>query len=209
MSWFMHDVEANGPCPGLYSMTEFGVVMVTGADNPHRFHGKFTELDAKLVDPEAVKFMELEARPRVTPIGPDDIIIEDKCSNVMNRFALWVEYINRLKGKGRPMFISDNNGFDFQFINYYLWKYAGRNPFGHSSTNLGSLYKGMTQDMYLSFKHLRGTKHTHHPVDDSMGNVEAMMVMAGWGQIQGLHPEHKIRGLAPDSAFNNNNVRSH
>jgi hypothetical protein len=91
----------------------------------------------------------------------------------MRRF---VEWLTEHAGN-RPMFISDNNGFDWGWVNYYLWMYAGSNPFGHSSTNLGSLYKGMKKNMRESFKHLRRTKHTHHPVDDAMGNVEALIHM--------------------------------
>ncbi len=47
--------------------------------------------------------------------------------------------------------------------------------FGHSSTNLGSLYKGVVKDMFVNFKHLRKTKHTHNPVDDARGNAEALL----------------------------------
>jgi hypothetical protein len=49
------------------------------------------------------------------------------------------------------------------------------NPFGHSSTNLGSLYKGLEKDFSKSFRHLRKTAHTHHPVDDAKGNAEALL----------------------------------
>ncbi|MDA0772536.1 MAG: exonuclease, partial [Cyanobacteria bacterium] len=47
--------------------------------------------------------------------------------------------------------------------------------FGHSSTNLGSYYKGLVQNFKKNFKHLRTTKHTHAPVDDAIGNAEAML----------------------------------
>ena len=75
------------------------------------------------------------------------------------------------------MFVSDNNGFDWQFINWYFHAFLGKNPFGHSSTNLGSLYKGLVKDMSKNFKHLRRTRHTHHPVDDARGNAEALLHM--------------------------------
>lgn len=87
------------------------------------------------------------------------------------------KWVHENNTKGRPQFISDNNGFDFQFVNYSMWKYLGRNVFGYSSTNLGSLYKGAVQDFFKSFKHLRTTKHTHHPVDDARGNAEALLKM--------------------------------
>jgi hypothetical protein len=75
------------------------------------------------------------------------------------------------------MFISDNNGFDWQFINWYFHHFTGTNPFGFSSTNLGSLYKGLVRDTSRNFKHLRKTRHTHHPVDDARGNAEALLAM--------------------------------
>jgi len=52
---------------------------------------------------------------------------------------------------------------------------AASHHFGHSSTNLGSLYKGVVRDMFINFKHLRKTKHTHNPVDDARGNAEALL----------------------------------
>ena len=51
------------------------------------------------------------------------------------------------------------------------------NPFGFSSTNLGSLYKGVVRDTFKNFKHLRKTRHTHHPVDDAKGNAEALIAI--------------------------------
>jgi hypothetical protein len=35
----------------------------------------------------------------------------------------------------------------------------------------------MVNDMFQNFKHLRKTKHTHHPVDDAKGNAEALLTM--------------------------------
>ena len=91
----------------------------------------------------------------------------------MRSFAEWLASIS----KDRLMFIADNNGFDWQFINWYFHHFTGKNPFGFSSTNLGSLYKGLVKDMSPNFKHLRRTKHTHNPVDDAKGNAEALLTM--------------------------------
>lgn len=66
---------------------------------------------------------------------------------------------------------------DWQFVNWYFHHFLGKNPFGFSSTNLGSLYKGMVKDTFQTFKHLRKTAHTHHPVDDAKGNAEALLTM--------------------------------
>jgi hypothetical protein len=97
----------------------------------------------------------------------------------MSDFMVDIESDGPIPGhsKGRPLFISDNNGFDRQFINEYFHHFTGSNPFGFSSTNLGSLYKGLVKDTFQNFKHLRTTPHTHHPVDDTRGNAEALLAM--------------------------------
>ncbi len=94
-------------------------------------------------------------------------------AEVMHTFAEWLRGIS----KDRLLFIADNNGFDWGFINWYFHHFTGANPFGFSSMNLGSLYKGMVKDTFQTFKHLRRTKHTHHPVDDAIGNAEALLTM--------------------------------
>ena len=101
----------------------------------------------------------------------------DEPKQVMAEFRAWLKE----SSKGKPMFISDNNGFDWQFINWYFHHFLGENPFGFSSTNLGSLYKGMRKDVFQNFKHLRKTAHTHHPVDDAKGNAEALVRMKELG----------------------------
>jgi hypothetical protein len=67
------------------------------------------------------------------------------------------------------------------FVCWYFHHFLGENPFGYSSQNLGSLYKGLAKDTFVNFKHLRKTKHTHHPVDDAKGNAEALLEMKGMG----------------------------
>jgi hypothetical protein len=37
--------------------------------------------------------------------------------------------------------------------------------------------RASSKDTRENFKHLRKTKHTHHPVDDAMGNAEALLRM--------------------------------
>lgn len=63
------------------------------------------------------------------------------------------------------------------FICWYFHHFTGANPFGFSSQNLGSLYKGIERDTFKTFKHLRQTAHTHNPVDDARGNAETLLTM--------------------------------
>ena len=190
MTWIMVDVEADGPCPGLYSMVSLGAVVVeprctdckdTGQvwdsgdktdcrcvgvpvePDPRRtFYGQFQPISGKWV-PEALAVSEHTRKECMSFPGP---------GRTMQLFANWLKEVG-----DKPRFVSDNNGFDWQFVNYYFHRFTGGNPFGYSSTNLGSLYKGLIGDMGKNFKHLRKTKHTHHPVDDARGNAEAMVHM--------------------------------
>src|SRR5262249_10022030 len=110
---------------------------------------------------------------KVSGFTRDETLGFDPPEKAMSAFRDWLAQHT----KGRSFFISDNNGFDWQFINWYFHHFLGANPFGHSSANLGSLYKGLVQDPFVKFKHLRKTKHTHNPVDDARGNAEALLEM--------------------------------
>ena len=166
MPYVMVDIEADGPIPGDYSMICFGAVIVEPGLG-RTFYGKLRPISDKFV-PEALA---------VSGFSREETLAFDDPRAVMEEFAAWL----REHAAGRTMFVSDNNGFDWQFINWYFHHFLGRNPFGFSSTNLGSLYKGMQKDTFVNFKHLRKTKHTHHPVDDARGNAEALLAMKEMG----------------------------
>ena len=166
MAYVMVDAEADGPIPGDYSMVAFGAVLVReGLDET--FYGRLRPI-SEVWMPQALA---------VCGFTREQTLVFDEPQAVMEHFARWLKD----KTKGRAMFISDNNGFDWQFIAWYFWHFTGGNPFGHSSTNLGSLYKGFVKDTFQNFKHLRKTPHTHHPVDDAMGNAQALLEMKTMG----------------------------
>ena len=162
MSHIMVDIESDGPIPGDYSMICFGAILVEPSLQK-TFYGKLRPVSASW-DPAALA---------VSGFSREETLQFDEPQAVMERFASWIE----THSTSRPSFVSDNNGFDWQFINWYFHHFTGANPFGHSSTNLGSLYKGLVKDTFQSFKHLRQTEHTHDPLDDARGNAEALLRM--------------------------------
>jgi hypothetical protein len=166
MSYIMVDVEADGPIPGDYSMISFGALVVEPSLEKV-FYGRLRPVSEQWI-PESLA---------VAGFSREETLAFDDPQTVMNDFAAWIS----ANSKGRPLFISDNTGFDWQFINWYFHHFTGGNPFGFSSTNLGSLYKGFVKDAFSNFKHLRKTKHTHHPVDDARGNAEALLQMKADG----------------------------
>jgi hypothetical protein len=162
MAYIMVDVEADGPIPGEYSMIAFGAVKVDQTLDK-TFYGRLMPISATWI-PESLQ---------VSGFTRAETLTFEEPRTVMRAFRDWIASVSR----DRPIFISDNNGFDWQFINWYFHHFLGDNPFGHSSYNLGSLYKGLQKDMFVNFKHLRQTAHTHHPLDYALGNAEALLYM--------------------------------
>jgi hypothetical protein len=172
MPFVMVDIEADGPIPGDYSMVSLGAVIVEPALS-RTFYGELRPVSEQWV-PEALA---------VSGHSREATLAFEEPKVVMERFAEWLAR----ECPQRKVFIADNNGFDWQFVNWYFHHFLGHNPFGFSSHNLGSLYKGLVKDTTARFKHLRRTKHTHHPVDDARGNAEAMLAMVEMGlKVPGL-----------------------
>lgn len=158
----MVDIEADGPIPGDFSMVSFGAWIVA-PELVDSFYGQLKPVSERWI-PEALA---------VSGFSRDETLDFDDPKEVMLRFEQWLD----TKCNGRKLFISDNNGFDWGFINWYFHHFLGRNPFGHSSQNLGSMYKGLVKDTFKNFTRLKKTPHTHHPVDDAKGNAEALLSM--------------------------------
>jgi DNA polymerase III epsilon subunit-like protein len=167
MSWFVVDVESDGPAPGIdmFSMISFGVVRVDNTEI--NFKGLCAPISEKWI-PEALAVSKINREQHLAYPDPKLSIVElDK----------WIKTVNT---QGRPVFVSDNSAFDWQFINYYCHKYLGNNPFGFSARRIGDMYAGLRENVTKTseFKKLRKTSHTHDPVDDAKGNAEALKAMA-------------------------------
>lgn len=162
MSYIMVDIEADGPIPGDYSMIALGAVLVNDKLD-QTFYAQLHPISAQY-DSAALA---------ISGFSREQTEQFDDPKQVMENFAIWIKQVC----KDRPIFISDNNGFDWMFVCWYFHHFTGQNPFGHSSQNLGCLYKGIVRDTFKNFKHLRQTAHTHHPVDDAKGNAEALLTL--------------------------------
>lgn len=162
----MVDVESDGPIPGDYSMLAIGAVVVEPGLK-RTFKGLFLPISDKY-DEEAMAVGGFTREGVTDPKG------DHRAPGVV--MAEFRDWINGL-GIKSPIFIADNNGFDWQFVNWYFHHFLGKNPFGYSSQNLNSIFKGLTKDAFASFKFLRKTKHDHDPVNDAKGNAEALLHM--------------------------------
>lgn len=169
MSYVVVDVEADGEIPHRNSMVCFGAVVVESSLSK-TFFGK-TRPISTVWNPDAL---------RVSGFTRREHELFDDPKIVIEAFDNWLSIVS----KKRPIFISDNPSFDFSWINYYFHTYLGRNPFGFSGRRIGDLYCGMKMnaDLNSEWKRLfRKTKHDHNPVNDALGNAEAILEMQKMG----------------------------
>lgn len=149
---FFVDCEARGTSPVNGTLTEFGIVHYATRET---FHGVLFEGSP---DPD---------NPAIPLIGKR----VDTDENVASRLTTWLKSF----GKDRPIFVSDNVAYDWQWIAGMYDRAGFDNPFGHSGRRISDFYAGMTRKWSNTqeWKKYRKTVHDHNPVNDSMGNVEA------------------------------------
>lgn len=162
MSYIMVDVESDGPIPGDYSMISIGAVLVSETLDT-TFYAELRPISDHFI-PHMLA---------VSGFNREQTLSFDDPRQVLLRFRDWIAQV----GGSRPIFIADNNGFDFAFVSWYFHHFLGENPFGYSSQNLGSLYKGLVKDTHQNFKYLRQTEHRHNALEDAIGNAEALLYM--------------------------------
>lgn len=168
MSYIVVDVESDGGLLGTNSMVCFGAVIIGKDGNLDKiFYGQTAPISSAY-NPEALAisgFSRIEHAKFKNP------------SIVMNEFANWIKE----NSVGQPILISDNNGYDASWINYYFLRFVGNNPFGWSSRRIGDMFCGFFNDGKYQWKKHRKTSHTHHPVDDAKGNAEALLYLISQG----------------------------
>lgn len=169
MSYIVVDVEADGPIPSRYSMVCFGAVVVEPTLSK-TFYGQTFPV-SEFYDPEALA---------ISGFSREEHLKFDNPQTVMFEFEKWISEVS----VGKPVFISDNPAFDWQWINFYFHNFWGKNPFGFSARRIGDLYCGMKLDAGKNSewkKFLRKTTHDHNPVNDAKGNAEALIAMQKMG----------------------------
>lgn len=174
MSFYVVDVEADGPVPGHFSMLSVGLVRVTDPIVDRLYLELQPMTDRWLPDALAVSGLD---RTALATTGRDP-------ADAMRELRTFVADTNR---GGRPVLVSDNPGFDAGYLAYYLWTFdddrTDPNPFGHSSRRIGDLWAGLHRDAGRTgdWRKLKRTPHTHNALDDATGNAEALLAFADHG----------------------------
>ncbi|SHY05938.1 Uncharacterised protein [Mycobacteroides abscessus subsp. abscessus] len=177
---FIVDVEATSHTPETGVMTEFALVhLVSGASFYGHLHRNHPHPDNA-----AIPVVEVDDGGHVTGVywivdGKDiaDSVTVDDRGEVASALRTWLDGF----GLPRRVLVSDNNGYDAMWLNCFTDLWTGEVFFGHSSRRIGDFYAGTRQKWadHSSWKSLRRTRHTHHPLDDAHGNAEALRSLLG------------------------------
>lgn len=175
------DVEADGPCAGLYSMISFGLVPL---DRPR--DGFYTTL-APISD------LYVPRSLAVCGFTREESLNFPPAEKAMEEFSRWLD---AEPSGGHKIIWSDNPAFDWQFFNYYCHRFLGGNAFGHSARRIGDFYAGTQHNPRKArgWKKWRTEPHTHNALEDARGNAGALrrLLKARPHAIPSPHPDLEV-----------------
>jgi hypothetical protein len=179
------DIEADGPIPGPYSMLSIGAAVAgtqdadgfTPADPEERtFYRELRPISAEFV-PEALAVSGLD-RDRLTAQGAEPAV-------TLAEFSAWVKEVS---AGAQPVMCGYPASYDWTFLYWYLIRFTGESPFGHSGClDIKTLYatkaglplravaKGTMPRELLSRR-----RHTHHSLDDAIEQAELLANLMAW-----------------------------
>lgn len=187
--YFSVDIEADGPYPGTYSMSSFGIALVgeydggilTRPDAPAEFYAELKPISTQWV-PEAAAVSGLDR----SELWKHGLAPEDAMSEA-------ADFINRQAGSNRAVFAAYPLGFDWLFMYWYFMKYNdGKSPFGHSNhidiKTLFAAKAGVTIGNSIKRKWPKELDpklpHTHNALDDAREQGERLALLLEWNRAR-------------------------
>jgi hypothetical protein len=121
------DVETDGPAPGQNSMLSFASAAYRSDKTLiDTFSGNLEVLEGATSNPQTMAWWQTQQKAwkacRRDPQPPELL---------MPRYVGWLKSL-----RAQPVFVGYPAAFDFMFITYYLYKFAGENPFSYSALDI-------------------------------------------------------------------------
>ncbi|RZU23820.1 3'-5' exoribonuclease domain-containing protein [Streptomyces sp. BK239] len=179
------DIEADGPIPGPYSMLSLGAAVAgvqdadgfTAADPAARtFYRELRPISEEFV-PEALAVSGLD-RERLREQGIEP-------SLALAQFAHWVREVS---DGAQPVMCGYPAPYDWTFLYWYLIRFTGSSPFGHSgcldmktlyATKAGLPLRAVAKRA-MPPELLSTRRHTHHALDDAIEQAELFANLMAW-----------------------------
>jgi hypothetical protein len=160
------DIETDGPAPGVNSMLALGAVAYDEHETElDTWYFTFDPLPDASQNPDTMAWWatQPEAWAEVNSSRWDPEVA----------IPLFVQWCESLPGK--PVAVAFPDAFDFAFVNYYCWRFAGRNPLGFDALDICSYASGLAgHPGLLPGKRVRAMAETARPsllhvaVDDAI-----------------------------------------
>jgi hypothetical protein len=163
------DVEASGQAPMHGDMISFAAVVIEEGLDRSFYSG--------LMRPECEHYWPA-AYAAIGVTREQHLAAPHSIRDRILAFADWLEGLN----DSRLIMVSDNPGFDFQWMNFELMNHVGQQLLGHSARRIGDVWSGLRRRPLetSTWRRFRITPHDHNPLNDAMGNAEAWLEM--WKQ---------------------------
>jgi len=170
------DVEADGPCPGVNSMLQFGAVFYDSEGNVlEEYSANIYPIEGAVEDPDTMAWWQKQEEK--TP-GLWDSMMADRvvAKLAMERFQTIVRRIARER-KESPVIIAYPAGYDFTYTYWYLCKFLGQSCVGFSAIDMKTMAMCLLQKTYHDSAKKRfprswfnpALKHTHNALEDAKG----------------------------------------
>ena len=108
----------------------------------------------------------------------------------MTDYCAWVESLAR-----RPVFVAYPAGFDFTFVNWYLIRFVGRNPFSFAALDMKTYAMAVlgrrfheTSRRTLPREWWPSLPHTHVALEDALEQGELFCNMLAASRRSGREP---------------------
>lgn len=175
------DIETDGPAPGHNSMLSLGAAAITIEDGQvDTWYRKIEPLAGAVRNDDTMKWWG--QFPEAWSEANKD---QDSPWLAMELFASWCEH----SGQGHKLVaVAWPAAFDFAFVNYYLWRFANRNPLGFACLDMRSYANGMhlvpgyykkipDGDLYRKWDVKTDDLRGHVAVDDAVRQGRLLLAM--------------------------------
>lgn len=170
------DVEADGPCPGINSMLQFGAVFYDTEGNIiYEYCANIAPIEGAVQDPDTMKWWA-EQEEKHPGIWESMTRNQVPAKLAMERFQSYVrKFSNELDAS--PLIVAFPSGFDFTYTYWYLCKFLGESCVGFSAIDMKTMAMCLINRTYHDSAKKRfpaswfdpKLKHTHNALDDAKG----------------------------------------
>ncbi|MFJ9711322.1 exonuclease [Streptomyces sp. NPDC101234] len=187
------DIEADGPIPGPYSMLSIGAA-VAGTQDADGFTA---------ADPEKLTFYR-ELRPISADFDPEALAVSglDRARLAVEgaepalALAEFSDWVGEVSAGAQPVMCGYPASYDWTFLYWYLIRFTGASPFGHSgcldmktlyATKAGLPLRAVAKRTMPAHL-LSARRHTHHALDDAIEQADLLVNLMVWPGPGGSGP---------------------